>query len=214
MYTPKHFSIEENESVKKLIKENSFVNVVSFPNEEWPFINHLPLIFSNQSGEDNILIGHMAKRNPQWMHFEANPKCMVVVNGPHAYITPKWYKSGRDVPTWNYAVAQLYGRVELLKDFNSQVSVLEKLTNYFENGSENPWKFELPEDLLEPKLLTSAIVSFKFHIEKIDAKFKLSQNRPESDRVGVVNGLKQRKDDLSQSILSLMQDQEKRRPKV
>lgn len=204
MYLPGHFSETEQEKIKNLIEQNSFATVLSFPENEKPFINHLPIIFSKKSGEENILIGHLAKKNPQWMHFKSNSDCTLIFNGGHTYITPKWYKSGRDVPTWNYAVVHLHGKVELIESFAEQVDILKQLAVFFEKSNPNPWEFELPEDLKDEALLTSAIVSFKFHIERTEAKFKLSQNRCKEDQNGVLEGLLERKDDMSRSVRQMM----------
>lgn len=146
----------------------------------------------------------MAKRNPQWIHFKENPNATVIVQGPHTYITPKWYKSGRDVPTWNYAVAHLQGKVELIESFSEQIEVLKQLTYFFEKSNTKPWEFELPDDLLDEKALTSAIISFRFIIEKIDAKFKLSQNRSAEDKAGVIEGLNERTDEMSRAVRKMM----------
>jgi transcriptional regulator len=209
MYLPKYFSENDYEKVKKLIERNGFATVLSFPKNERPFINHLPLIFSSTDGEQEVLIGHMAKANPQWKHFKENPECTIIINGEHTYISPRWYQSGRDVPTWNYAVAHLHGKIELVEDFNGQVDILKQLSTCFEKPSNTPWEFELPSDLLNEKALTGAIISFKFRPEKIEAKFKLSQNRSPEDRQGVIEGLgEERTDDMSAVIREMMRGEE------
>lgn len=205
MYLPNHYSTNDIEKVKKLIERNSLATVLSFPQNDRPFINHLPIIFNSKIGEQEILIGHMAKANPQWKHFKQNPDCTLIINGEHTYISPRWYRSGRDVPTWNYAVAHLHGKIELVEDFDAQVDILKQLSTYFEKQSQTPWVFELPSDLLNENALTNAIISFKFHPEKIEAKFKLSQNRSLEDRQGVIDGLKlERQDDMSRVIRQLL----------
>jgi transcriptional regulator len=205
MYLPKHFNPSDDDRVRKLIEQNGFATVLSFPKDSKPFINHLPVIYSSNVDEEHIIIGHMAKRNPQWMHFKENPECTLIINGAHTYISPRWYKSGRDVPTWNYAVAHLHGRIELIDSFNGQVSVLKQLSNHFEKQSPTPWEFELPSDLLDETSLCSAIISFKFHTEKVDAKFKFSQNRSQEDKAGVIDGLeRERTDDMSRTVREIM----------
>lgn len=91
----------------------------------------------------------MSKQNPQWRHFIDNPNATFVVQGPHTYITPKWYKFGCDVPTWNYAVAHLQGKVEMVESFSEQVEILKQLTCFFEKSNRSPWEFKLPDDLLD-----------------------------------------------------------------
>lgn len=213
MYVPKHFSEAEDQKIRILVTENSFVTVLSYPKDELPYINHLPVVYSQDPSEKDVLIGHMAKRNPQWLHFQTDSRATIIVGGPHTYITPTWYQSGRDVPTWNYAVAHLQGRIELISDFMGQIEILKQLTEFYEGNKPGAWEFELPEDLLDSDSLTSAIISFKFRIEKKVAKFKLSQNRPEVDRQGVIAGLKQRNDENSKAILKMMEDFEKNQSK-
>lgn len=208
MYLPKHFSQADELKVKKLIEQNGFATVLSYPKNEKPFINHLPVMFSSKPNDEKILIGHMAKRNPQWQHFKENPDSTFIINGGHTYITPRWYKSGRDVPTWNYAVAHLHGKMELVESFDGQIEILKQLSHFFESPSPTPWDFELPDDLLDESALTSAIISFKFHIETIEAKFKLSQNRSVEDRQGVIEGLMERTDDMSKLVRTMMVENE------
>lgn len=205
---PKHFVEKDRLKVIKLIEQNSFATVLSYPKNEKPFVNHLPVIFSSLPQEENVLIGHMAKRNPQWQHFAENSESTIIIHGAHTYITPKWYRSGRDVPTWNYAVAHLHGKIELIKSFEGQIEILKQLSNFFERSNQNPWQFELPDDLLDETVLGSAIISFKFHIEKIEAKFKLSQNRSAQDRQGIMDGLMSRTDEMSKIVRSMMAETE------
>lgn len=205
MYLPKQFSVNDHKEIKQLIARNAFATILSFPKDHRPFINHLPIIFSSKNGEQDILIGHMAKANPQWKHFKENPNCTIIIHGEHTYISPRWYQSGKDVPTWNYVVAHLHGQIELVEDFTAQMDILKQLSDNFEKPSQTPWEFELPSDLLNERALTGAIISFKFHSEKIEAKFKLSQNRSTDDRRGVINGLAQeRTDDMSRAIREMM----------
>jgi transcriptional regulator len=205
MYLPKHFSVEDNSHAIRIGKENSFATVISFDKENEPFINHLPLIVEND-GDGLKLIGHMARRNPQWQHFMSGSKALVIFNGPHTYITPTWYVSGRDVPTWNYVVVHAQGKATAIEDFDRLTAILKKLTDKFERDNPQPWEFELPDDLLDARALTSAIVGFEIHVEKIEAKFKLSQNRSAEDKRGIIEGLSTRSDDMSRAIRLMMED--------
>lgn len=203
MYSPKHFDVQDNELVLQLIEDFPLASVVSCDEEGDPFINHIPMI-AEKRGDTVILYGHMARRNPQWRHFIEGSSATVIFHGPHAYITPTWYVSGRDVPTWNYAVVHLKGTMELVEDFESLCELLEKLTKKFESGRVHAWEFELPEDLADSHALTQAIVGFKMRADRVEAKFKLSQNRSESDRIGVIEGLAGQGDEMSRKIRDLM----------
>ena len=208
MYLPKYFAQKDSAKVRKLIEQNSFATVLSFPQTEPVYVNHLPIIFSSCAGEEEILIGHMAKQNPQWRHFQENPKSTLIFHGAHTYITPTWYTSGNDVPTWNYAVAHLHGKMELIEPYEQQIAILKQLAYVFEKSNPNPWTFELPPDLADENVLVSSIVSFKFYMEKIDTKFKLSQNRSAEDRQAVIAGLLERKDEMSHLVRELMLEEE------
>lgn len=203
MYAPKYFNETNKEKLIEIIDAYPFATVMSYDESKEPFFSHLPLLLEKKN-EGFTLLGHMAKRNPQWRHFAKNPQAKIIFHGPHAYITPRWYRSGRDVPTWNYVAVHMTGQVRLIHDFEDLVTLLKSLTGKFEAGSVSPWEFELPDDLLSPEALSSAIVGFEVEIEKIDAKFKLSQNRSAADKEGMIEGLSQRHDDASRALSELM----------
>lgn len=203
MYLPKHFETSEAEKIWEIIEAYPFATVMSFDEENQPFFSHVPLLLK-KSKAGFSLVGHVAKRNPQWMHFKNNPKSKILIHGPHTYITPQWYLSGRDVPTWNYVAIHIDGSAKLIEDYDGLIGLLKALTEKFESGSSNPWEFELPDDLLTPETLCSAIVGFEITLEKIDAKFKLSQNRVNADKEGVIAGLSLRPDDMSKAIYQMM----------
>jgi transcriptional regulator len=205
MYLLKHFEPHNEKLIETIIEDYPFATVISFDEKNEPFFSHLPLIMS-QSEKSFILLGHLARQNPQWLHFRNNPKIKVLIHGPHTYITPTWFRSGRDVPTWNYVAIHIDGTAKLVEDFKGLTSILEVLTKKFEKGSAKPWELELPTDLLTPETLCAAIVGFQIQIDKIEAKFKLSQNRSLEDKRGVVEGLAARTDDMSREIRQLMMD--------
>lgn len=204
MYLPKHFSVEENQQALRIVDTNPFATLVSFDEQNEPFFNNIPILIEQDNGNSIKLIGHMARRNPQWKHFANGSKVIAIFNGPHTYVTPTWYVSGRDVPTWNYAVVHCRGTAKLREEFDELVKILKKMTVRFEELNSRPWKFELPDDLIEPKVLTSAIVGFEINVEKIEAKFKLSQNRSTEDKNGIIEGLGDRTDDMSKAIRKMM----------
>ena len=203
MYLPNHFQIHDDERIIDIISSYPFATLMSFDEMGEPFFSHVPLAVKKKPSGFSLL-GHVAKRNPQWRHFQSTAKVKVIINGPQTYITPKWYRSGRDVPTWNYVAIHLDGRAQLIEDFDGLVGILKTLTLKFESGSKSPWEFELSDDLLTPETLSSAIVGFEIHVEKINAKFKLSQNRVPEDRQGIIEGLGQRTDEMSHTIAEFM----------
>lgn len=208
MYLPTHFTQNDLNLIYKVSKENSFVTLVSQDEKGEPFFNHAPVLVE-RTGDQLKLIGHLSKRNPQISHFREKGQAKILVHGPHTYISPRWYTSGRDVPTWNYVAIHFSGQVKLVEDFQGLTSILKKTVDHFETPFSPPWPFDLPDDLADPSVLVSAITGFEFTVEKIDAKFKLSQNRPLEDRKGVIEGLGRQRDDLSQAVCKLMQNEPK-----
>jgi transcriptional regulator len=200
MYLPKQFSVSDESETFDLMDRYSFATVISCA-DNTPLISHLPLVLDRGTRK---LFGHMARANRHWKIMEKNPDVTILFHGPHTYITPQWYVSGRDVPTWNYAVVHAVGKARLIEDHPGLIDLLENMSVKFEAGSTNPWKFELPDDLLDPEVLMKAIVGFEIEITELHSKFKLSQNRCLEDRESVMQGLSQRGDDQSRAVLEMM----------
>ena len=203
MYKPAHFNAKEQSQLVDLIKSYPFVTMVSKDGAGSLSISHIPIVSEIENSEIKSIKGHFSLKNPHVEHLQSDNKVTLIFNGAHSYITPNWYNSGRDVPTWNYCVVHIHGKLEFNNSFESICKNLRDLTKAFEHGA-GVWKFELPTDLKDPKHLTAAIVAFTVIPEKIEAKFKLSQNRPLTDRNGVIEGLETRQDDMSREIQKLM----------
>src|SRR5262249_54980216 len=121
MYLPKHF-VPKEDAALDLMDEYPFATVISCANDA-PTISHLPLLLDRSR---NRLVGHMARANGHWRVIQEKPQTTVLFHGPHTYITPTWYMSGRDVPTWNYAVVHVVGRAKLIEDFDGLMTLLQK----------------------------------------------------------------------------------------
>src|SRR5262249_5079837 len=138
MYLPKYTVPKKEDAALDLMDQYPFATLLS-QREDSPLISHLPLLLNR---EQNTLIGHMARANSHWRILSENPRVTVLFHGPHTYVTPKWYVSGRDVPTWNYAVVHVTGRAKLIEDFEGLNRILQMLTTKLEDGTSNPWQFE------------------------------------------------------------------------
>jgi transcriptional regulator len=176
--------------------------LVSVGADQQPFVSHLPLIVE-QHGENLMIVGHLARANPHWKLLDSRV-ATAIFHGPNTYITPKWYAEN-DVPTWNYAVVHAGGPIALIEDRAGVIRCLEKLTATVEAGTDR-WQFWIPDDLAGG--VERHIVGFQMHVESLLSKFKLSQNRSEADRVGVMRGLGTRADDGSRGVLALMKQLE------
>lgn len=182
MYVPAHFMEDNPERISALIRENAFGMLVTAP-EGRPFVSHLPFLFECAPGTQGTLRGHMARANPHWQHLISGAEVLVVFQGPHAYVSPSWYGSP-GVPTWNYAVAHLRGKPRLIEKESELEALLERQTHAYEQSMPRPWKPDLVGER-RSKLL-GMIVGFEIEISDIQAKFKLSQNRPAEDRSRVI----------------------------
>lgn len=206
IYLPKHFEVKDRARTLQIIRDCPFATLVSV-NEGAPVLNHLPLILDSPTENIGLrLLGHMSTRNPQASHLGQDGRVTAIFHGPHTYITPTWYV-GREVPTWNYVVIHVSGRIRWIREFKPLISLLRKMTDAFEGDHANRWRFALPNDLQNEAELTSAIVGFEIDGESVESKFKLSQNRASEDREGVLRGLESRSDEMSRRVLELMRGQ-------
>lgn len=200
MYLPEHFKEANPERVSALVECNSFGMLVTDP-EGVPFVSHLPFIFDPAADIKGKLLCHMARANPQWQHFSSCDEVLAIFQGPHAYVSPSWYSSP-GVPTWNYAVVHLRGKPRLIESESELEALVERLTHVYESHMPSPWKPNLAGER-RTKLL-SMIVGFEIEVTDIQAKFKLSQNRPSEDQQRVVEKLSSSSNQTEVAVAKLM----------
>lgn len=186
MYVPAHFEVTDREKLFTVMREFSFAMVVTHDGGE-PCGSHLPILLDDSDPDRPRLLGHMARANGQWRQF-GKANVLVVFAGPHGYVSPAWYETEKVVPTWNYVAVHAYGRPEIIEDAAALQTLMDRTVEYYESGRDNPWKAELPEDFRDS--LLRAIVGFEIPIERLEGKFKLSQNRPPEDVAGAMEGLR------------------------
>lgn len=186
VYVPQHFASSDHAMVARLARDYPFATLVT-PGEPEPVVTHLPLLLVADGEPHGTLFGHFARGNP---HARSNPnvESIAIFHGPHAYVTPSWYVDPAGaVPTWNYAVAHVHGAIELARDPAETRSVLDLLVQRFESNRAAPWQLGL--DLERLVAMVGAIVGFRIRVKRIEAKFKLSQNRSPEDWQRVAAGL-------------------------
>jgi len=184
MYTPNHFNENDQEFIKKLVSQNPLGTIVSIHGVELE-ATHIPFMM-----EDNKIIGHIARANP-FTNMDGQD-CLVIFQGNNAYISPSFYPTKhihhKEVPTWNYSAVHFYGKIKIINDKAEILKIISDLTDKHEQVFENPWKVsDAPNDYIE-KLL-NAIVGIGILIEKTVAKSKLSQNKSDENKNGVIAGL-------------------------
>ena len=156
-----------------------------------PAATLLPLHVRGQ-GAARSIVAHFARGNPQWRTIVDGQSVLVVVAGPEAYVSPRWYPSkadhGKVVPTWNYLEVQVRGRISLVHEGAALREIVRDLTDHFESGAERPWMVDdAPAEFIEAQL--RAIVGVEITVDEITGKAKLSQNRTDIDRLGARHGL-------------------------
>ena len=202
MYIPEHFRARNSADTISFMNANPFVIVVS-NNEEGPFATHLPVVVREQ-GERLLLRGHFAKANPHWRYLEKQALCLTIFHGPHAYISPSLYTNRESVPTWNYGAVHVSGNMRLYSTPDSMLVMLHDLIQTFEPAYAQQWA-GLDESYRERML--QHIVGFEITATKVEAKFKLSQNRTQQDQIKVVESLGQSSDSAISGVARLMQEQ-------
>jgi transcriptional regulator len=170
--------------------------------------NHIPFLLDASDGPRGCLRAHCARANPVWREMSTQQPSVILFQGPETYITPSWYPSkhqhGKAVPTWNYAVVHVHGVPRAIDEEPWLRAHLERLTDLHEAAQAVPWKMgDAPEDYL--RKMIGAVVGIEVPIDRIEGKWKVSQNRPVPDRLGVVAGLMSRGDEASAAMATLVQ---------
>jgi transcriptional regulator len=190
MYTPPAFREDDPETLRAMIRDARLSTLVTATTSGL-LATPLPFFFDETEGPQGTLYGHVARANPQWSS-PPTAEALVIFSGPDAYITPSWYASkaehGKVVPTWNYAAVHAYGPVEFFDDPARLRDVVTRLTNIHEGARAEPWAVnDAPEPFIASQI--KGIVGIRIPVARLEGKRKMSQNRPELDRVGVAAGL-------------------------
>lgn len=186
MYNPLHFTTTDLNWLDALAAHDAFGTLVSQVDGA-PFASHLPVIYQ-RSGTQVVLTGHWARPNPQWRGIE-NQRALFIFQGPHAYISPRWYAdTQKQVPTWNYAVAHVYGTIRPIHQIDELEKIVVALSQQYESGADAPWRLKDSDPANRSRL--KGIVGFELQADDIQIKLKLNQNHPTANINGVIDGLR------------------------
>lgn len=200
MYTPRHFVETDLTALDALFERDAFVTLITSV-DGVPCASHLPVLYQREA-EHVTVHGHWAKANPQWRSITGH--VLMIVHGPHAYISPSWYaEPATQVPTWNYAVAHLYGAIEILDDAASLEMIVATLAERYERALGSTWRF--PDSAPGELPALAGIVGFRFKMQRAELKFKLNQNQSEDNVRGAIHGLLTVAGDNALAIADLMQ---------
>ena len=147
MYVPAAFQVEDLDVLHDFIERHSFATLVTSVDRR-PFATHLPLLLDRTRGEFGTLLGHVAKPNSHWRGLEAQAESLAIFHGPHAYISPSWYRGDAPaVPTWNYAVVHAYGPAQSISDERWIDELLERMVATYEADFDHPWRYDMSATL-------------------------------------------------------------------
>src|SRR5271165_7549958 len=207
MYIPEHFRVHDNAEAIAFMQANPFAILISSAlassNDEGPFATHLP-VFVRAMEEHLVIRGHVAKANPHWRYLEQNPQSLTIFHGPHAFVSTSNYVTRENVPTWNYGAVHVYGKARVFASPEELQGVLHQLVGTFEPEFAGQWA-SLSEKYRERML--SHIVGFEIAVTRIEAKFKLSQNRTKEEQANVITSLEKAEDTAVSGVSRLMREQ-------
>lgn len=206
LYTPPAFRVADMAAMHAHMAACGLAMLVT-ASKDGPLVSHLPLLLDPDSGPSGRLIGHLARANRQWTESDLSQPAVAVFMGPDAYISPNWYPAKmehhRVVPTWNYLTVHARGRITVHEDPAWLHDAVSRITNRHEAGRWRPWAVsDAPADFIAAQL--KGIVGVELHIEALEGKEKLSQNRSAADQGGVRAGLSKEADAGSSRIRDLM----------
>ena len=202
MHLPAAFVESDLTALDRLIAADGFISLVTVVDGS-PIVNHLPVLY-RRDGDRVELRGHWARPNPQARHAGA---AMAIVHGPHAYVSPSWYpdkEAKARVPTWNYAVAHLDGRLEPFDDERALADLVGELSRQHESAVGSDWQFEPQREDQRSQL--RGIIGFRFLVERVTLNFKFNQNHPTANRVAVADRLDALGTDRNRAVAALMRE--------
>ncbi|MBV9826435.1 MAG: FMN-binding negative transcriptional regulator [Alphaproteobacteria bacterium] len=206
VYLPPAFTESLEEVLVAFIEQHDFGTIVS-QSERGMIASQIPFLIERRA-DRVFLLGHIARANPQGADLLPGGEVMVLFQGPHTYISPSWYQAGPAVPTWNYATVHAYGTPRTVDHAGWLRDVLQRLSERHEGREPAPpWRMQ---DQPEPYLagMLKGIIGFEIAVERLEGKFKLSQNRPAGDRPRIIAALEAREDADSHDVARLMRERE------
>jgi transcriptional regulator len=205
MYRPPAFREDRREVLHTAIRAHPLATLVS-NGPAGLLANLVPFTLKALEDGTEVLRAHLAKANPQVAEVRAGADVLVIFQGPQAYITPSWYPSkrqhGKVVPTWNYVVVQAWGQARVIDDPEWLLTQIGELTSQQEAGFPQPWSVaDAPPDFIASQL--KGISGIEIPVERLEGKWKASQNQSPENRTGVAAGLREL--DLASSMATLVE---------
>ncbi len=198
MFIPKLYREDDAQKILAFMRENEFATLVTYDGEK-PVAGHL-LVEVTETDGNVVIYGHMSRVNPLWKTFDPAKEALLIFQGPQTYISATWYNHV-NVPTWNYVSVHAYGKPELVTDHDEVYALLSRLVKRHEGASD--YRMEsLPQDFVEKEM--KGVAAFKLDVTRLEAAYKLSQNRNDEDYRNIVIQLEARGDELSDGVAKIM----------
>jgi transcriptional regulator len=173
-----NFALDEVDEVRRLVSEYPWVTLVSATNAGELVASHYPVILDPAAADDEIVLLSHVGRPDERLHELGAHEVLVIVQGPHGYISPGWYDAAPAVPTWNFVTAHLHGTPELLGDAEN-LRVLADLVDAFEDRLPQPRRMNgTAENAAYAARIVAGTVGFRLRVTRFTAKNKMSQNKP------------------------------------
>jgi transcriptional regulator len=202
VFVPASNRVADNDEIRRMVADTGTAELITTGPDGYPQVTLLPIVWTGDT-----VLAHMARANPHWKDIADGSPALLVCAGAQAYISPAWYASkaehGKVVPTWNYSSVHLRGTVHVHHDPEWLRQQATALTNRHEHGRAQPWHLtDAPAGFIDGQL--RGIVGVEVHIERVDGKAKLSQNRSPEDREGVIDGLRRERSPRATAIADAM----------
>lgn len=188
MYTHAYLPQPTAEQLRQYVVAHPFAQLITASQEGGLHCTAVAVVPESTDAEQLTLLGHLARRNSHAEALTFTRSALLLFQGPHAYISPRWYEERPDVPTWNYIAVQIRGELELVDAVIQIEDILRRTIDHVERGEPRPWKIEhAPADLVAR--LVPRVRGFRMRAQRLEGTFKLSQNKTERERANIIAGL-------------------------
>ncbi|MFI5011284.1 MAG: FMN-binding negative transcriptional regulator [Hyphomicrobiales bacterium] len=206
MYLPPAHRIDDLARLHEAMRQHPLATLIT-RSGDGIVADHIPFMIDAGRGEKGVLRAHVARANPLWRTHPEGREALVIFAGANHYITPSWYatkrETGKVVPTWNYVAVHAWGPLQVFDDPEWLREQIGALTARHEAERATPWAVtDAPADFVASQI--KFIVGIEIPILRIEGKWKVSQNRPQADRIGVVDGLRAAGDETSRTMAALV----------
>jgi transcriptional regulator len=202
VFVPEHYRQRDHQALFEAMRANAFATIISTGPGGAPAASWIPFVIEG-TPQQPLIFGHLARANDQWREWTAATPLLALFQGPHHYVSPAWYETQPNVPTWNYLSVQVRGHPRLLEQPGEVEAMLERLVSQMEATRERPWQLSsLPAPYRAQQ--AAGIVGFELIVEEITGAWKLSQRAGAPDRAGAIAGLRAAGGDDALAIASLM----------